>query len=443
VSVLAVGLSHTSAPTSVIERASLSGEDARKALHELVGSDGITEAVVLSTCTRVEVYVDTATFHGGVDAVSDLLVRTSGLPLAQLQEHLYLHHDARAVQHLFEVTCGLDSVLVGEAQIQGQVREAMREAEAEGTLGRVLGELFRHAIRTGRRARTETGIDAAARSLVSEGVRAAATTLGGLAGRRALVVGAGATGSLATAVLLREGVAGVVVANRTPERAAHVAALCPPGIARTVGLGTLADEIALADVVVCSTAGSEPVVTVEHVGRRSIVLVDLAMPRDVAAEVAELPGVHVIDIDSLRRTLADEPMGRDVAAVVELVDTEVRGFSAWQHARAVAPTVTALREQAARVVAEELARLWGRLPELDDTARAEVSQGLGRVVDKLLHAPTVRVKELAAGPHGEVYAEALRELFGLDRDAVHSVSSPAAREAGAVTVGQSITGGHP
>jgi glutamyl-tRNA reductase len=425
VSVLAVGLSHKSAPTAVIERASLSTEEVRKALHELVRGDAVSEAVVISTCTRVEVFVDAQTFHGGVDEVSDLLARESGLSLEVLREHLYLHHDARAVQHLFEVACGLDSVLVGEAQIQGQVRDALRIAQSEGAAGRVLGELFGHALRTGRRARTETSIDDAARSLVAIGIRQAGKVLGGLAGRRALLVGAGATGSLAARVLVADGIGTTVVANRSADRAERVAGLIPGAV--VAGLDDLPALMAAADIVVCSTAGSQPLITAEDLPDRPLVIVDLAMPRDVDLSVADLPGVTIIDLESLRDGLAGEPAGIDVAAVAELVDEEVLAFSTWQHARSVAPTVTALREQAARVVADELQRLSGRLPELDDAARDEVSQTVQRVVDKLLHAPTVRVKELAAGPDGRHYAEALRELFGLDRDAVTAVSAPVAR----------------
>jgi len=428
VSVIAVGLDHRTAGTAVLERTALAGDDLRKALHELVGGESIAEAVVLSTCNRTEVYASSTTFHGGVAEVTDMLARVSGLPLEDLRTVLYPLHEARAVQHLLSVTCGLESLLVGESQIQGQVRAAVRVAAEEGSVGRVLGELFRHAVRTGRRVRTETAIDAAGRSLVEVGLRLAVDSVGPLAGTRALLVGAGSTGALAGSLLRRAGVAQIVVANRSAERGERLAAALD---GRAVGLEGLVDGLAAADVVVTSTASTGQVVTLAAVeaavarrAGRPLFLLDLALPRDVDPAARALPGVSLADLDTVRVGLDGEPAGADVAEARAMVDEEVGGFLAWQRASRVAPTVVALRTKAEAMMRGELDRLGDRLPDLDPVVRGEVEQTVRRVVDKLLHAPTVRVKELAEVPGGDSYAEVLRELFGLDRGAVQAVSAP-------------------
>jgi len=433
VSLLVIGVNHRTASTAVLERLSVSGDDLRKLLHGLVDGPSVAEAAVLSTCNRVEVYANTTTFHGGVAEVSDHLAAAAGMDPAELQPCLYPLHEGRAVQHLFRVACGLDSLLVGEGQIQGQVRAAFRVAEEEGTSGRVLGELFRHALRVGRRARTETGIDAAGRSLVQVGLRLAADTVGDLAGRSALLVGAGSTGALAGSLLRRAHVGALVVANRSGERGKRLAA----GLGATsIGLEGLDAAIAAADLVVTSTASTGPVVDADTVARataaragRPLFFLDLALPRDVHPLVRGLPGVTVADLETLRGALQDGPAAADVAAVATLVEEEVGAFLGWQRASRVAPTVVALREKAAGLAREELDRLAARLPGLDPRARAEVEQTVQRVVDKLLHAPTVRVKELAEVPGGDSYAEALRELFGLDRGLVTALSTPVPPEA--------------
>jgi len=442
VSLLAVGLSHHTTPTWLLERSSLAGDDLRKALHELVAGADVGEAVVLSTCNRTEVYAASTSFHGGLAEVGDVLARVTGLPLEQLREHLYPLHDARAVQHLLSVACGLDSALVGEAQIQGQVREAFRTADEEGTVGRELGDVFRQALRVGRRARTETGIDQAGRSVVSLGLDVAGRLLAGsageaapgpetdagLVGRAALVVGAGSTGALAATLLRAAGVGSLEVANRTAERAERVAMTLQ---ATAVPEDGLVDALARADVVVSGTAAAGFVLTAEDVSAavarrdgRPLVLLDLALPHDVDPGVAVLPGVHLVDLDDLRDEPGAEAPESEVAAVRAIVDAEVLGYAGRQQVARVAPTVAALRAKADGVLRDELARLAGRVPDLDPGVRAELELTVSRVVDKLVHAPTVRVKELAQAPGGDRYAEALRELFGLDRTAVTAVSAP-------------------
>lgn len=427
-SILALGLNHRSAPMRLLEEASAGLEDTGKALHELLRGEHVGEAVLLSTCNRVEVYANAATFHGGVAEVTDLLARTSGVPLEEMSDSLYVHHDARAVQHLFSVACGLDSMLVGEGQILGQLRSAFRCAQEEDAVGRVLGELFRHALRVGKRARTDTGIDRAGASLVGVGLRLAEQVLGELTGAQVLLVGAGSTGALAAATLRRRGVGRIVVINRSAERAERLAAAAQGSAASPEELPGLLETV---DLVVCSTSSTGTVLDAEVLapvlarrGGRPLFLLDLALPHDVDPGVRSLPGVTLADLDALRAVLETEPAGDEVEQVRQLVAEEVAVFLGWQRAMRVAPTVVALRAKADGLVAAELDRLSGRLPDLDARTRGEVTATVRRVVDKLLHGPTVRVKELAESPGGDAYADALRELFELDRKAPEALSAP-------------------
>ncbi|MDP9181736.1 MAG: glutamyl-tRNA reductase [Actinomycetota bacterium] len=424
-SVLVVGLSHRSAPVSLLEEVSRGVGDTAEVLSELVVG-AVGEAVVLSTCNRVEIYADTEGFHAGVDAVTDLLIRRSDVVLEDLSKHLYVHWEAQAVHHLFQVASGLDSMVVGESQILGQLRRAY--GASGHTVGRVLHELFQTALRVGKRVHAETGIDAAGQSLVTVGVEQAEAVVGPLAGRPVVVVGAGSMGALAGATLRRAGVGDVVVANRTPEHAARLATSLD---GRGVGLDSLVQEIAAADVVVTSTGAIGHVIGRDVVaaamrlrGGRPLAVVDLALPRDVDPAVRTVPGVTLVDLESLQASLSGTEAHEGVEAARTIVADEVGGFLAWQRAAGVAPTVVALRSRADEVVEAELARLSNRLPDLDEGVRAELEQSVRRVVQTLLHAPTVRVKELADAPAGLSYAEALRELFGLDRAAPAAVAAP-------------------
>ncbi|MFE5841263.1 glutamyl-tRNA reductase [Streptomyces niveus] len=443
-SLLVIGLSHRSAPVSVLDRASLSPDGRIKLLQDALAAEPAAEAAVLATCNRVELYADVDKFHAGVAELSTLLARHSGVGLEELTPYLYVHYEDRAVHHLFSVACGLDSMVVGEGQILGQIKDALAGGQELHTAGRLLNDLFQQALRVGKRAHSETGIDRAGQSLVTFGLQQladGADVSGWAAGRRALVIGAGSMSSLAAATLARAGVAEIVVANRTAARAERlVKILTEPGGtgvgARAVDMGAVDGELTRADIVVSCTGATGLVLTADAVetalaGGRDLALLDLAMPRDIDAAVHRIAGARLIDIESLAEASADAPMAADVDAVKRIVTDEVAAFGAAQRAAHITPTVVALRAMAADVVTNEITRLEGRLPGLDERQRAEITQAVRRVVDKLLHAPTVRVKQLAGEPGGAGYADALRELFDLDPQAVASVSRADRGEAAA------------
>jgi glutamyl-tRNA reductase len=443
-SLLVVGLSHRSAPVDVLERVAVSTADAGKVLCQLIARENVAEALLLSTCNRVEIYAVVATFHGGLADITDVLARQSAMVLDELSEHLYVHYAAAGVEHLFSVAAGLDSMVVGEPQILGQLRAAYAGAEQVGTIGRTLHEVVQQALRVGKRIHTETGIGAAGASVVSEALAATAAALAaaagangggangaGLAGRRALVLGAGSMGSLAAAQLRRAGVGEIVVANRTHVSAQRLAALCrAEGTpARAVSLDGVADALAAVEVVICCTGATGAVLSVEQITeshrRVPLVVCDLGLPRNVEPGVGDVPGVILLDLSAVARRLEQRGTGSDaVSTAHSLVAQEVRHYLAAQRTAEVTPMVAALRKRAAEVVDAELLRLDGRLPGLDAAVRDELARSVRRVVDKLLHVPTVRVKQLAEAGGGEAYADALRELFELDPQAAAAIAAP-------------------
>ncbi|GAT68029.1 glutamyl-tRNA reductase [Planomonospora sp. ID91781] len=426
-SILVVGLSHRTAPVALLERVSVSGDALAKLLHDVQRSECVAEAMIVSTCNRVEVYAVVDRFHAVVSEVTALLAVHSGVPVEQLVPHLYVHYEDRAVEHLFSVAAGLDSMVVGEGQILGQVRQALRLAQDEGTLGPTLNELVQQALRVGKRSHAETGIDRAGASLVGVGLRLAERALGPIQGLRALVVGAGSMSALSAATLQRAGVTDIVVVNRTHERAVRLAQTVGGRAAEFAGL---AAELAAADLVVSCTGATDVVVTADMVTPRRMFLLDLALPHDVDPAVRRLPGVTLVDLESMQNGeiagVDDDGRTEAVAAVRAIVAEEVAAYLSAERAARVTPTVVALRSKAADVVEAELGRLASRVPEIEGRVRDEVAQTVRRVVDKLLHEPTVRVKQLAASSAGDHYAEALRELFNLDPkvpDAVRRVET--------------------
>jgi glutamyl-tRNA reductase len=420
-SYLVVGISHRSAEISVLERVALDPDAATKLALAVQHTPAVTESAVLATCNRTEVYANVDRFHAGMDEVTAILSDITGVPLLDLAEHLYVHFEEGAVAHLFQVAVGLDSMIVGESQIVGQVKETLRVGQDLETIGTGLNALLQHALRVGKRARAETGIDSAGRSVVSAGLEA----VGGCVGRRALVVGAGSMASLAAQTLLAGGAASVTVANRNFDRAV---ALTDRVGGTAIRLAEVPDALTEADLVVSCTGARGVVLTEEMVRNaadgRPFGVLDVALPRDVDPAAARIPGVTLVTLADLAGTAGGSE--QDVEEVRRIVGEETGAFEATRRAASVTPTVVALRAMASELVDAELARLDRKLPGLDDLQRGEVARTIRRVVDKVLHTPTVRVKELAADPGGPTYADALRELFALDPATVDAVTAPKA-----------------
>ena len=424
-SVLVVGVSHRSAPVSLLERLALDADDAIKLAHDVAQTEHVVESTVLTTCNRCEAYAEVDRFHGSVEMISRLLGERAGVAAEELLPHLYVHYDDAAVSHLFSVTAGLDSMVVGESQILGQVREALRLGQSAGSVGPALNLLFQQALRVGKRAHAETGIDHAAPSVVASALDRSGAHIGGIAGRTAVVVGAGAMAGLAAATLSRAGVGRLVIVNRTPDSAARLAEAYD---GEAAALDALPALLSAADVLVSCTGSPGVVVPGELVisarvgATRPLAIADLALPHDVEPSVADLDGIALITLASLAEELKDSDVAADVVEVRDIVVQELAAFLAARHAASVTPTVVALRTMATGVVEAELARLESRLPDLDESSRAEVEQAIRRVADKLLHRPTVRVKELANESGAVSYAAALAELFALDQEAVEAVT---------------------
>jgi glutamyl-tRNA reductase len=423
VPVFVVGANYRSAPLELLERLAVNAERRPKALGGLLDQEHVHEAVVVSTCNRVEIYVAISRFHGAAADVRRFLADFHGLSLGEFTDHLYDYYEERAVQHLFAVATGVDSMVVGEAQILGQVREAFAAAQAERSAGPVLSALFARAIKVGRRARSETGIGAGLASTVTVGLRVAAGQLDGLAGRRVLLVGAGGLARLAGRALREAGAGELVVANRTMSTGAALARTLG---GRAVALDSIAGELAAADLVVAATAGTTPTVTADTVagalarrqGRGPLVVLDLGVPRDVEPGARELPGVVLADLDALRAVLeTDEEPRREVERVRALIGQETAAFMGGQREARLAPTIRALRARAEQVRQRELAKASTRLAGLDAQQQAAVEAVTRGLVNKLLHDPMVRGKSLAARPDGDLYVAALRELYGLDPQA--------------------------
>jgi len=419
VSVVVVGLNHRTVPLELLERMNVSHARLPKVLGDLAGREHISEVVLLSTCHRTEVYAVAERYHGAVQDIRNVFSEMAFIPPEDFSDHLYTYFDDGAVNHLFSVAAGLDSVVLGESEILGQVRQAWQSAQEEGVAGSRLAALFRHALVAGKRARTETAIARGSTSLAHAAVDMAARRVGSLEGKRILLLGAGDVGeSMAVAVA---GIAGaqVFVANRTWDRAVALASRVG---GRAVQLDGLASALTEADVLMTSTGAPSAIVdhtdlapVVERRGGRPLLIVDVAMPRDIDPSVAELPGVELLDLDDVRAFveagLAERR--REVSKVRTIIDEERERFIDSVTAREVAPTIAALRERAEALRIAELGRQRSRLEGLDPKQRDAVEAVTRGVLAKLLHDPTVRLKDAAGTPRGDRLSDALRELFDL------------------------------
>ncbi|MGH8794383.1 MAG: glutamyl-tRNA reductase [Stackebrandtia sp.] len=426
---LTVGASHRTAPVETLERLALGGRRSADLTRRLLSGRFVDEAVVLSTCNRVEVYAAVSAFHGGLAEIAAELAASAGIEVDDISGHLYVRHEAQAVRHAFSVASGLDSLVAGETQILGQLRDAYESARESEAVSRLLHDLMQQALRVGKRVHTEANVGQAAPNTVG-----AALDLGSslmerdLEGLDALVVGAGAMGALTAATLRRRGVRRCFIANRDAERAHLVAATHD---AEVVAFDDISSAAADVDVIVSATGSPAPVIDAKTLsGRRERLLVcDLAVPRDVAEDVAALAGVSVVDITRLARSGQANPGAHYLEVAERILAEETEAFLNVARSAQVTPTVAALRARADEVVDTELSRLRRRAPSLSEDERAEVAHTVHRVVRQLLHQPTVRIRQLAGEPGGESYAAALRELFALDPEDLSATEDGLAAEA--------------
>jgi glutamyl-tRNA reductase len=420
VSVVVIGLNHRTAPLELLARMAVGDGQLPKALHDLVTREHISEALVLSTCNRTEVYAVAERFHGAYGDIRGFLADFSFLPPDEFSDHLYVHYDTAAVSHLLSVTAGIDSAVLGESEIQGQVKVAWERARDEGTAGPAINLLLRHALEAGKRARTETGIARNIASVSQAAVAMAGERLGGVAGKTVLVLGAGEMGEGMAVALAGAGVGRVQVANRTPARGAELAARVG---GEAVALIDVADHLVGADLLLTSTGSQVPLLTAADVAPimaarpdRPLLVVDIAVPRDVDPGVAEVAGVTLLDMDDLRRFAAAgvAERRREVAAVEAILNDELERYLVATSAREVAPMIVALRERAESVRSAELDRYRSRYEDLDPRQLDLVDAVTRGLVAKLLHQPTVVLKDAAGSPRGDRLLAALRELFEIE-----------------------------
>jgi glutamyl-tRNA reductase len=413
-----VGLTHRVTPADVLEKLVVSSAELTDVLTSLHAAPSIDEVVVLSTCNRLEVYVGA---QGPVEqvtrTVAGLLAARGRIPVGEILRLARVEVGAAAAEHLFSVACGLDSMAVGEEQIVAQIKAAARAAAEAGTTGPVVTGLMDAALRVSKQARTETTISTAGISLARAGLDLAHACLGGLAGRKAVVLGTGTVGKLAARLLHESGVARLMVASRTEAAAATVAASVHGKPLQVADLpATLADS----DLLITATGAPVHVVLAEQVraareqtGNRPLFVLDLGMPPDVQPSVGNLAGVTLVDIHALGRHLADRDVPDDVHRVRAIVAAEVDSYVERQSQAAAVPVIAALHSQIRELTEAELVRLNERLPTLSDQQRAETAATVNRIIRKVLHRPTVRAKQFATGPDGPVYLEALQQLFDL------------------------------
>lgn len=416
-SIVVIGINHRTAPLAVLERLAIAPDDLAKAIGALVSRDNIREAALLATCGRTEVYVVAERFHGAYADVTDFLAGVSSMPVDELQPYLLVQHDDAAAAHLFEVAAGLDSAVLGESEILGQVRHAWRAAHEFGGAKATLDLLFRHALRAGKRARTETSIGRGTASISHAAVEMATERLGSLLGLTVLVVGAGEMGAGVAAALHHGGAGRIFVANRSPARGVELAAR----VAGTViGFDQLDHALEQCDVVVsCAGAGAvsvtPPLLAARPSGRR-LLIVDIAVPRNVDRGVTAVEGVTLLDLEDISRWAERGRAARvaEAGQVGDIVAEELDRFLFEATARQAAPLVAQLHDRAERIRSSELSRFSGRLIELAPDQRDTVEALTRSIIAKLLHSPSVRLRHDAGTPQGERNAAAVSDLFDLE-----------------------------
>lgn len=419
---LVLGLSHKTAPVEQREKASLSETEARSLLRELLGSGVVSEAVALFTCNRTEVYAAAPDLLAAEDAVAAAIVTHSRISPDELACARYVLRDDRAAAQLFRVASSLDSMVVGESEIQGQVRAAWELGAEEGATGPILNQLFRQALEVGKSIRTQTHIGAGSSSVPAVALDLAEDVLSDLPGRKVLVIGAGRMAEATAHALVQHGVREVVVANRTVSTARELAGRFG---GRGVGFDGMPEELHGADIVISSTDAPHPILRRAAIAAamadragRPMVIVDISVPRDVEAAVADLPGVALFDIDDLERVVEANLNGRRLEAErgEGFVIGAVQGFSAWRRGLTASPAITSLRARAETIRQSELARLDGQWEGLSEADRERIEALTKGIVNKLLHEPTVRVRAAAEDGDGDAlrHLESLRHLFGLE-----------------------------
>ena len=422
-SVLVVGMSHRSAPVALLERLSMDAAVQNETATALVDQASLSEAMIISTCNRLEIYTVTNAFHAGVEDVLEVLADVSGVSEAELRTYLYVRYADAAAEHMFSVAAGLDSMVVGEQQIIGQVRTAYLDAAERGTVGPTLHSLAQTALHTGKRVHSETSIDGEGVSMVSFALDEAVATMdaSGFEGKTALVLGAGAMSSLAATQLGKRGVSKLIIANRTRSRAERLAEHArEAGVsAEVVDFNARAGAISRADITVSATASDGFTITAEDLSGPTT-LIDLSLPRDIADDVVSREGVRLINIEYLHKRRGDAALEDENALRLaqHIVAEEVEAFSSEQRVREVAPAVAQLRRTASEIQELELAKLRAKLPEMADDDFEQVSRTVRRVVDKLLHTPTVKIKELAASSNTVSIDTVFEELFGIGRSSI-------------------------
>jgi len=417
---LALGVSHKTAPLELRERVALTEGRAAGVLRELVEAPEVQEVAAISTCNRTEIYL-AATDPVGAEALAlGVLAREAGIPPTELVGHLYSLRSGDAALHLFRVTAGLDSMIVGEAEVQGQVKRAYELALVEGATGPILNRLFRGALTGGKRARTETGITERGVSVPSVAVELAQRALGDLSSRLVLVVGAGETAELTARALAGRGVEPAFIANRRYDRAIGLAQRFG---GRAIRFEELPEQMANADIVVASTSSPHHVIEREELaevmaarGGRQLLLIDLAVPRDVQPDCRDLDGVGLFDMDDLQTLVERNASGREAEGrrAESILRTELGRFERWLGSQDVVPTIAALRARADEITASVLAENEQRWESLSDADSARLRAMARAIASRLLHEPTLRLKRASGEEDAYVYVNALRELFGLD-----------------------------